>query len=497
MSNHFPERATPARAELEVDVGVVGAGLAGLAAATALRAAGATVAVLEARDRVGGRLCNELLGGEVIADAGGAWMGAGHERLAALAQDLGEHRFPTYDIGDNVLLLRGRRRTYRGTIPRLNPIVLLDLLRARRRIDRLARGVAADRPWEAPDAHRRDAETFDTWMRRHVRTRTGRELLAIAGRTVWGTDPNELGLLHVLFYVSSAGGIARLLDTEGGAQQDRFASGAQALALGLAERLGATVFRSTPVDRVVQERGGVRLLSPGLSVSARRAVIAIPPALTARIDFAPELPGLRRQLAQRMPLGTLTKCFALYGRPFWRESGCSGEAVSDAGPVTLTFDCSPEDGRAGVLLGFVGGPDARALSRQGPRERRHAVLDGFVRLFGGAAAAPEDYFERSWADEPWSQGGPTSSFGAGGWTGYGPSLRAPVGRIHWAGTETATVWSGYMEGALESAERVVAEVLADGSVASGAVERARAPVAGTGVPTAGTARADDPAGARP
>ncbi len=497
MSNDHPDRVTPARAALEVDVGIVGAGLAGLAAATALRAAGASVAVLEARERVGGRLCNELLGGEVIADAGGAWMGAGHDRLAALAESLGEHSFPTYDAGDNVLLLRGRRRTYSGTIPRLNPLVLLDLLLARRRIDRLAGRVGADRPWEAADAQRHDAETFDTWMRRHVHTRTGRELLAIAGRTVWGTDPNELGLLHVLFYVSSAGGIARLFDTQGGAQQDRFAGGAHALAHGLAERLGASVFRSAPVDRIVQEAGGVRLLSPALAVAARRAVVAIPPALTARIDFDPELPGLRRQLAQRMPLGTLTKCFALYRKPFWRESGCSGEAVSDAGPATLTFDCSPQDGRAGVLLGFVGGPDARALSRLGPRERRRAVLDGFVRLYGRAAADPEDYLERSWADEPWSQGGPTSSFAAGGWTGYGPCLRAPVGRIHWAGTETATVWSGYMEGALESAERVAAEVLADQSVAGGAPQQAADRVAGAAVTVPRPASADDPAGARP
>lgn len=496
MSNDHPDRATPARAELEVDVGIVGAGLAGLAAASALRAAGATVAVLEARDGVGGRLRNEMLGGAVIADAGGAWMGAGHERLAALARSLGEHSFPTYDVGDNVLLLRGRRRTYRGTIPRLNPVVLLDLLRARRRIDRLARRVTADCPWEAPDARRHDRETFATWMRRHVHTRTGRELLAIAGRTVWGADPNELGLLHVLFYVSSAGGIERLFDTQGGAQQDRFAGGAQALATGLAERLGGAVFRSAPVERIVAERGGVRLVSPRLSVSARRVVVAIPPALTARIDFAPELGGMRRQLAQRMPLGTLTKCFALYRRPFWRESGCSGEAVSDSGPATLTFDCSPEDGRAGVLLGFVGGPDARAFSRLGPGERRRVVLGGFARLFGPAAAAPEDYLEASWADEPWSQGGPTSSFGAGGWTAYGPCLRAPVGRIHWAGTETATVWSGYMEGALESAERVVAEVLAEGPVAGAARGGPGAAAEERGVGGPGQGRAADPAGAR-
>jgi monoamine oxidase len=160
-----------------------------------------------------------------------------------------------------------------------------------------------------------------------------------------------------------------------------------------------------------------------------------------------------------MPLGVLTKCVAVYDTPFWREDGLTGEALSDVGPGTITFDVSPESGSPGMLLAFVGGDDARKLAPLPPEERRRAVLEGLAALFGDRARTPVDYVERAWADERWSGGGPTSNFGPGGWTTYGPALRERVGRVHWAGTETATVWSGYMEGALQSGERAAGEVL--------------------------------------
>jgi len=287
-------------------------------------------------------------------------------------------------------------------------------------------------------------------------------MLTIAGRTVWGAEPEELSLLHVLFYVACAGGLDPLLDTEGGAQQDRFEGGAQGLPLGLAGRLGEAVRLDEAVTAVEQEPYGVRVTARTVQVRAGRVVVAIPPALTGKIAMSPSS-GARRQLAQRMPLGAIAKYQVLYDAPFWRDAGLSGEAVTDAGPVTLTFDNSPSDASSGVLLGFVGGADARRFARVSEGERRAAVIDGLRRLFGDQATRVVDYAERQWADEQWSGGGPTSNFGPGGWTGYGHLLRAPEGRVHWAGTETATEWSGFMEGALQSAERVVAEVLGDGA----------------------------------
>lgn len=451
-------------AATRVDVAIVGAGLSGLTAARALVEAGHEVAVLEARDRVGGRLLNATLGEGVQVDLGGQWVGSDHSRVQGLAADLGIGMFPQFGDGRNLLDVSGTRRRYRGTIPRLGLGVLWDIFVARRRIARLARGVGAEQPWAAERASELDGQTLADWCEGNVRTPIARELIGLAGRTVWGTGPEELSMLHVLFYVSAAGSFDKLIDTEGGAQQDRLDGGAHELALGLAASLRGRLRLGAAVRRIEQSDGGVKVFADGAEVEASQAIVALPPAIAARIEFEPALPELRRRLAEQFRPGTLNKCVALYETPFWRDDGLSGEAVTDTGPATLTFDCSPRDGSAGVMLGFVGGPEARELAALSAVERRAAVLAGFERLYGPAAASPLDYAEQAWATEEWSGGGPTSNFGPGGWSECGPALREPVGRVHWAGTETATIWSGYMEGAMQAGERAVAEVLASGSL---------------------------------
>ncbi len=445
---------------LSAGVAIVGAGLSGLSAARSLVDGGREVVVLEARDRVGGRLLNAALGDAVQVDLGGQWVGSDHARVQGLAGELGIGIFPQFGEGRNLLDVGGVRRRYRGTIPRLGLGVLWDVFVARRRIARLAREVSPERPWAAERAAELDRQTLAEWCERNVRTEIARELIGLAGRTVWGTGPEELSMLHVLFYVSAAGSFDKLIDTEGGAQQDRLEGGAQALALGLAASLGERLRLGAPVRRIEQRAGSARVVADGVEVEAERVVVAAPPAIAARIEFEPALPEQRRRLAEQLRPGALNKCIALYEEPFWRADGFSGESVTDLGPVTLTFDCSPRDGSAGVMLGFVGGPEARAMEAMAPAERRSAVLACFERLFGPAATQPVDYVEQAWAAEEWSGGGPTSNFGPGGWTECGPALREPVGRVHWAGTETATVWSGYMEGALQAGERAAAEVAA-------------------------------------
>lgn len=444
---------------VDTDFVVIGAGLAGLVAARDLNAAGRQVVVVEAQHRVGGRTLNADLGDGQVVELGGQWIGPTQDRVATLARELGVETFPTHTAGDNLVDLGGRRRRYSGTIPRLAPHVLVDLEITRRRLERLARRVPPTAPWDTPDAVRLDGQTLGSWLRRHARTRAARRMVALAGKTVWGAEPEDLSLLHVLFYVRAADGLDMLLDTEGGAQQDRLVGGSQVLSMRLADRLGERVRLGAPVRRIEHGGGAVTVHADGLTVTAKRAIVAIPPAPAARIDYHPPLPGPRAELLQRMPQGSLIKCVAVYDEPFWRADGLSGEAVSDTGPATLTFDNSPSQGRPGALLGFVGGRDARDFARLGTESRRMAVLAGFERLFGPRAGRPERYLEQRWVGERWSGGGPNAALATGAWSSLGPILREPVGPLHWAGTETATRWYGFMEGAVRSGERAATEVL--------------------------------------
>jgi monoamine oxidase len=449
--------AAPGRRD--ADVVVVGAGLAGLSAARELVAARRNVLVIEARDRVGGRTVNASIGAGRVVEMGGQWVGPTQDRLLALAGELGIETFPTYHEGRNLLELRGKLRRYRGTIPRLAPHVLLDIDRARRRLRRAARRVPADAPWTAPKAGELDSQTLASWLRKAARTKKARSLLEIATGTVMGTGTAELSALWMLSYVSSAGGFDTLLDVEGGAQQDRFVGGSQLISQRLAAELGDDVVLSAPVRRIAQDGGGVGVEADGVRSRAQRVIVAVPPPLAARISFAPSLGGRRDQLTQRMAHGALTKCAAVYPEPFWRERGLTGQAVSDRGPVTATFDNSPPEGAPGVLLGFIAGAEAIRHARRSETDRRRAVLECFERLFGSEAAQPGIYLETAWAEEEWSRGGPVCSFSPGALANYGEALRRPAGRIHWAGAETATVWCGYMEGAVRSGARAAEEVL--------------------------------------
>jgi monoamine oxidase len=403
------------------------------------------------------------VGDGVVVEVGGQWIGPGQDRIAALAREVGVDTYPTYGEGSNVIEWRGKLRRYTGTIPKINPLILLDVERAQRKLNRMAAQVPLDKPWTAPKAAEWDGQTGHTWFKRNLLTRGGRDLLQIGTEVVWAAQPEDVSLLDVLFYIHSAGRLELLLDTEGGAQQDRFVGGSQLVAIRLAEELGAdAVTYAAPVRRIEHGDGGVTLQADGgLTVRARQAIVALAPPLASRIVYDPPLSGYRDQLTQRMPLGTVAKCMAVYDEPFWRADGLSGQGLSDVGPVKTTFDNTPPGGSPGVLLGFLEGRQARELGRVPAEQRRAAVIDCFTRLFGPRAAKPERYVERLWAEEEFSRGCYGGNLPTGAWTAYGEALRAPIGPIHWAGAEVAEVWSGYMDGAVRSGESAAAAVLAE------------------------------------
>jgi monoamine oxidase len=455
----------------EVDVVVVGAGFAGLTAARRLRRAGRAVAVLEARDRVGGRVWNHQLPGGQISERGGTFVGPTQDRVRKLARELGVGTFPTYDKGDNVYVADGHRSTYSdrgisGTAPP-DPQILGQLATVIPALDQMSRSVPVGAPWKAPNAAQWDGMTLETFIDSHNPTRRFKEVVAASTRPTFGAEPRELSLLFVLFYVAASGDerhpgtYERNFNTHGGAQMSRFHGGSQEIALRIARQLGSGVILRSPVRRIVQGRGDVTVHSYRSTFRARRVIVAIPPTLASRIDYDPIVPFQRDQLTQRYGQGLLTKVSAVYDRPFWREQGLTGAALDTSGPVSFTFDDSPPGGRPGIVFGFVGGDRARRYATMAARARRAAVLDQFATFFGPRARRPRQFFETSWGAEQWSRGCPVGIPAVGALVAYGPRIRQPVGRIHWAGTETSTFWNGYMDGAVRSGERAAAEVLAE------------------------------------
>jgi monoamine oxidase len=444
------------------DVAVIGAGLAGLSAARSLLDRGRSVLVLEARDRVGGRLLGRELADGSVVELGGQWVGPTQLRVNAWIDELGLARFETYDEGFNQFESRGRRSRYRGAIPRLSPVVLADVAQAQARLDRMARQVPLDAPWQALKAAEWDSQTVATWVGRHTHTRGARDFFALLCTGVWAAEPADLSLLHLLFYAHSAGGINRLISTDGGAQQHRISGGSQLIAERAAALVGDRILLSSPVRRIVDDGESVAVQGDGFEVKADQVVVAIPPTLAGRLDYVPPLPGWRDQLTQRIPQGSVIKCMAVYDAPFWRAEGLSGQVASTAGPVTVAFDNSPDGSEYGVLLGFLEGEHARTLGRAPVEERRGVVLSCFERFFGARARAPREYVEHSWAEEEFTRGCYGGYFAPGVWTSLGFGLRKPVGRISWAGAETAEIWNGYMDGAISSGERAADEIIAAG-----------------------------------
>jgi monoamine oxidase len=226
----------------------------------------------------------------------------------------------------------------------------------------------------------------------------------------------------------------------------------------VAERLGRRVVLGTPVRRIVQDADGVRVVAAGLTVRASRAIVTVPPVLALDIAFTPALPRTKVGLLRGLRPGHLIKAEAVYPRPFWRDAALTGQALGDFA-VGSTFDNSPPDGSIGVLMGFIGGAQARRLHALSAGARRAAVLDAFAAYVGDAARTPVGYVEKDWSDDRWTRGCPTAHTAPGVLRRFGPALRRPTGRVHWAGSETSTFWQGYMDGAVRSGERAADEAL--------------------------------------
>lgn len=442
------------------EVIIVGAGFSGIAAAKKLHEAGISFKILEARDRIGGRVFTRYLKDDLYVDLGGQWIGPTQDRMYELCKEYGISYFETYDEGKNILNLRGKIRTYKGIIPKMDPISLINLDILMRKLERMARQINVQSPWSHPKAQQWDQITLEDFLRKNSKTKSCFEVIKIGCETIFACELTELSLLHALFYIRSGTSLETLINIKNGAQQHRIVGGMQRIAEAMAAAFREHLLFESPVEKIIQRTGELEVISGENSFSANHVILTVPPPLLKRIQFEPGLSSEKRKLLDQYPMGRVGKCFMIYESPFWRDANFSGQVVSDD-PLThqTLFDCSPVDGKYGILMGFMIGNRADDYFSNDEKDRKARMISQLVRYFGDKANEPIQYIDFTMSDETWSKGCYAALMPVGAWSNWRDAYRKTEGNLHFAGTEAATVWHGYIEGAVQAGESAAMEII--------------------------------------
>jgi monoamine oxidase len=465
-----PDAPSGRGASSAVDVVVVGAGLSGLIAAKNLKTrGGGSVAVLEARDRVGGRTLNRPISGGLVVEAGGEYVGPTQENILKLLDELGIATFKAYIGGEDVYVPAEGPPIHYNPETEIVPRTLLEKFKP---IMEGLEGLSAQitspgEPWTVPNAQEWDSQTVHSWIMDNYPTDTaeGIEFVELFFNSAFGGRAMDVSLLFALTQIAGFGSekehgtLARGISGNGGAQENRIVGGSQLVSLKLAEELQGDIFLNAPVRKIEQDETTVTVVSDAGTWTAQHAIVAVPPPLAVEIEWSPLLPAQHDALRRRMALGTLAKVMAVYSESFWKKQSLSGCALKLTGTVKEMFHNTPQGSAPGVLLGFIGGHSWREWQGHSGEERREAVLTDFEAAFGPEAGKPIEYFEQDWTKERWTRGCPVSALETGVTTDFLPVLRQPFGLVHWAGSETADYWNGFMDGAVSSGIRAANELL--------------------------------------
>ncbi|XP_067109499.1 amine oxidase [flavin-containing] [Osmerus mordax] len=446
------------------DVIVVGGGISGLSAAKLLKASGLKPVVLEARDRVGGRTFTVRNKETTYVDLGGAYIGPTQNRILRLAK---EYNVKTYKVNEEESLVhyvKGKSYPFKGSFPPMwNPFALMDYNNLWRKMDEMGAEIPREAPWRAPHAEEWDKMTMKQLFDKTCWTGAAQRFATLFVNVNVTSEPHEVSALWFLWYVKQCGGTMRIFSTTNGGQERKFVGGSSQISECMAEELGDLVKLESPVYSVDQT--GDKVVVETLNketYKAKYVILATPPGLNMKMHFNPEMPPLRNQLISRVPMGSVIKCMMYYRENFWRKKGYCGSMVieEEEAPIGLTLDDTKPDGTVPAIMGFILARKCRRLAGLTKEERKKRICEIYSRVLGSEEALhPVHYEEKNWCEEEYSGGCYTAYFPPGILTQYGRVLREPIGRLYFAGTETATEWSGYMEGAIQAGERAAREIM--------------------------------------